>query len=145
MTNKLLVDGNLAVQVEIKNIINDHSSVFLSKEKYEIIMRFFVQNKLTNINVILTKLDYAKCSDLSIFDGEQDKISDKKNKFEVLKKTPSKTLLEIETNELIQSLQINKILKSKPHNCVSCKVTNAISPCEIWLQDIVDCENYFDM
>jgi hypothetical protein len=145
MTQKLMTDGNLAVQIEIKNIIDDKNSIFLSKEKYEIIMRFFIQNSLTNINLILTKLDYAICTNLSIFDEEKEKIKEQNNPFELLKKTPSKTILEIETNELIQSLHINKIFKSKPHNSVLCKVTNAISPSEIWVQDIVDCESFYEM
>ena len=138
-------DGNLTVQIEIKNILHDKSSIFLTKQKYEIIMRFFAENKLKNINVILTKLDYAKCINLSIFDGEKDKNEESKKTFEfdLIKKTPSKTLLELETKELIQSLGINKIFKSKPYNSILCKVTNAISPSEIWIQDI-GCDNFYE-
>jgi hypothetical protein len=91
---------------------------------------------------MLTKLGYADCVNFSIFEGEKEQQKlEKAGGVVMVKKTPPVTKLEKELKEILP----NKISKDKPQNTVYCKVTNAISPYEIWVQDIVDSENCFDL
>jgi hypothetical protein len=105
-------------------------------------MRYAIDGRITNINVMLTKLGLAESTDMSIFDGEKEQ---KEEKCHILKKLPPQTLLEKETKEIIKSLDPIKIHKTTPDGSVLCFVTNAVSPSEIWVQDIVDSDSCYDV
>ena len=107
---------------------------------HEVIIRYPIEGKLSNLNVLITKLGYATSTNLLIFDGEKDQST--VNKTNMLKKAPLPTSLEKEVSEM--STMPNKIIKTLPVNKVLCKVTNAVSPNEIWVQDIVDSNNCYD-
>lgn len=89
---------------------------------------------------MLTKLGYAECVNLSIFDGEKEQLKSEA-KIIIPKKEAQPTRLDNEIREI--SNMPNKVIKSKPSGSILCKVTNAVSPSEIWLQDIVDSDNCF--
>jgi hypothetical protein len=57
------------------------------------------------------------------------------------KKTPTETIFE---KELRENFTQKHIYKDKPKNTAYCKVTNAISPNEIWVQEVYDSEIYFN-
>ena len=91
---------------------------------------------------MLTKLGFAETVKGVIFEGEKEKHKiEKYDSVFMVKKTPLETKLEKELKELLPK----KISKDKPQNTVYCKVTNAISPYEIWVQDIFDSDNGFDL
>lgn len=160
-------------------------------------MRFPIEKKLTNINVLLTKMGLAECTaeaDTSIYDGEDimtaaasvvtslkktaadvavTGVSGKQTATVVVKKSPSSVSgaegaaaaaansskspalhhcqvrtrehlsfkLEKDVGDIIN--QPKKTLKQRPSNSLVCKVTCAISPDEIWLQDVVDAQEWY--
>ena len=63
------------MKVHIKEIITEQDSKTLSiktSKIHEIIIRYPIENKLANINVLFTKLGYAEITNLLILDGEKD-------------------------------------------------------------------------
>lgn len=108
---------------------------------HEVIIRFPIDDKVTNLNVLFTKLGYAQETNLSIFEGEQEAASVADNSIPMPKKLPEPSHLDKEVIEV--SKMPNKIIKDDDKK-IYCKVTNAISPNEIWVQDAVDSENYYE-
>jgi hypothetical protein len=94
------------------------------------------------MNVMLTKLGYAKATNFCIFDGEKESTRRDESMLHIIKKTPTPSKLEREINEMIKLP--NKIQKTKPSGTVRCKVTNALSPNEIWVQDVVDADSCYE-
>ena len=133
------------IQVQVKNVTSGKSKYsVVDKYTYEIILRYPIQGKLTNINVALTNLGYAECTSLTIFSGEKEpeKINDGSALFRA-----RQTATKLETNIKVHISnygQNDKILKSTPTNSVLCKVTNAVSPGEIWVQDITHSDTYYE-
>ena len=132
------------IQVHVKNVnsgTNNHSVI--DKYSYEIILRYPIEGKLTNVNVMLTKLGYAECSNLAIFNGEKEILKESEATF--CQKIHQATKLESNVQVHISHYgQREKILYNAPTNSVLCKVTNAVSPSEIWVQDITHAENYYE-
>lgn len=91
---------------------------------------------------MLTKLGLAKCTNLSIFDGEKEQLKNNIGEKHLLKRAPVQTNLEKITKEIKQ--MPNKVVSTIPNNTVLCKVTNALSPSEIWVQDVVDSNSLFE-
>lgn len=121
---------------------------------------------LTNINVMLIKMGLADCTEKGIYDGEgtamtttkstsnlvvfdqpqpQVNISMPKNAvsrhFQQSQKKPETVKLERDVRSVLG--QPNKTLNHRPANSVMCRVTAAISPSEIWLQDTVDADKWY--
>jgi len=107
---------------------------------YEIIIRFDIDQVLTNINILMTKRSYASVTDMAIYEGETKPVKKKKSINIMKEPTPSK--LELLAKEL-KSLP-NKVLKETPERKILCKVTNAFSPEEIWVQDVTDAEGCYE-
>lgn len=192
---KNIVDTELESSGGAKQPINS----MINRKTYEIIMRFPIEKKLTNINVLLTKMGLAECTaeaGTSIYDGEDimtaaasavtslkksaadvtvTGVSGKQTATVVVKKSPSSVSgaesaaaaaansskspamalhhcqvrtreqlsfkLEKDVGDIIN--QPKKTLKQRPSNSLVCKVTCAISPGEIWLQDVVDAQEWY--
>lgn len=122
--------------------------------------------KLTNINAMLVKMGLAYCTDEKIYHGEGSgmttttsmtslevcdqpqpavSVNMPKNaisrQFQQSQKRPERTKLERDVRRVLG--QPNKTLNHRPENSVMCRVTTAISPSEIWLQDIVDANEWY--
>ena len=115
---------------------------------YEIIIRSGdAESKMKNISIMFHKLGFASMTDPSIMSDEPEVQEKKKDHhLELLspsgflkKHTPSN--LDVCTRE-ISRLPVKK-MHLKPKDVVECKVTNAVSPNEIWVMDIQDKENYY--
>ena len=109
---------------------------------YEIILRYPIDGYLTNINVMLTKLGFAICKDVAIFQGESEA-----KKFALFPKksvTPSK--LEYKAQAFISSLPNPESTcnRQAPTNSIQCKVTNALTPNEIWVQLCVHSDDHYE-
>ena len=77
-----------SIRIVVKNVVSDEEEkgqeqerqedrsrrrrVEVNKGLYEIILRCPYEGRLTNLNVILTKLGYAECVDMSIYEGESE-------------------------------------------------------------------------
>ena len=120
--------------------------------------------------MILTKLGFAECVTMSIFEGESEQqqaacesnalllppsmsassssaasadatsvassTTPKLSSF--LMKALKPTEIEREVQELVKDFMPSKVKSTPPANSVKCRVTNVVSPSEIWLQDLVD-------
>jgi hypothetical protein len=133
------------MQVHIKNIEileNDEIKTLSlrTNRMHEIIIRYPIDQKMTNINVYFTKLGYAQAIDQSIFEGESLQVEPDL----FLKRKEKPTKLDAEAQEV--SKLPNKIVtdESSSENKIHCKVMNAISPSEIWVQDAVDSQSYYE-
>ncbi len=94
---------------------------------------------------MLTKLGMAESTSMTVFDGEKMESPKPTENFNQCKMLPPRlqpTKMDKEIKDL--SDLPNKVIKNKPKNSVMCKVTNAISPNEIWLIDIVDSSQCYD-
>jgi hypothetical protein len=131
--------------VHVKEIVDEGSSKTVSVKTskiHEVIIRYPIDTKITNLNVLLTKFGYAEPTNSSIFDGEQESTNIiKENSVTMPARLPEPSNLDKEVIEV--SKMPNKIIKHDDKK-VLCKVTNAISPNEIWVQDAVDSENYYE-
>jgi hypothetical protein len=145
------ITNNRTLKLTVKQI-SQHSDELACTNKYtyEVILRGEIKGKLTNLNVMLTKLGLAICDNMSIFDGEVEDgekagLSTKLNLNEVkyVPKDRGPTLLDIDISSFIVTSRAKVITGKQPKNSVVCKVTNAISPNEIWLLDIVDSNQYY--
>lgn len=124
-------------------------------------MRVPMDNRLTNINVMLTKMGLAECVDKAIYDGEGTAESAAPIVLDrpliapnpaVPKAAMSRYALQQhaapEQIKLLRDVcsvlgQPNKAHSERPHSSVVCRVTCALSPYEIWLQDIVDVDAWY--
>ena len=151
-----------------------------NKDLYEIILRCPYEGRLTNINVILTKLGYAECVTMRIYEGESEQqpaacesnalllppsmsalsssaasadatsvaspddpsTTPKVSSF--LMKVLKPTEIELEVQELVKDFMPSKVKSTPPANSVKCRVTNVVSPSEIWLQDLVDADKCYE-
>lgn len=120
--------------------MSDANPTSTSKRVYEIIIRFPIEEKLINFNILITKLDFAQVTKNSVFDGE--KVPEAVKNPMKLSKQRKPSRLELEVNEL--SILPDKLLKVTPQSKVLCKVKNPVSPSEIWVQDIADAEGCYD-
>ena len=125
-----------------------------------------MDNSLTNINVMLTKMGLADCTDKAIYDGEGTAMTTTKStsnlvvldnpkpsvQVNVPKNAVSRYFQQMLNNSEEAKLerdvrsvlgQPNKKLNQRPANSVMCCVTEAISPSEIWVQDIVDADRWY--
>lgn len=139
-TQSICFNNEKSTQIHVKNIFPEQNPTSTIKYLHEIIIRYPIDGKLTNLNVLFTKRGLATCINHSIFDGEKE--IPKESKSNVIKKKPLPTKLEMEVKEL--SDMPNKVIKVLHDNKVLCKVTNAISPDEIWVQDVVDSNSCYD-
>jgi hypothetical protein len=121
------------IEAQIKKInagITKNSVIDLFS--YEIILRYPIKSVLTNINVALIKLGFADCKDVSIFSGEPEENSLYESPFFYKKEAPTK--LESQVNACISNAADQYATENLlPRNSVLCKVTNAVSPSEIWV------------
>lgn len=133
---ELVKSENKIVDLIVKNVLHEEKSKI-----YEVILRYKMDDKLENLNVMLTKMGYAQCTNLSIYDGEKElpKVKDK----HILKRAPKMTKLE--KSALKVASYSAKVQNSKPDNAVLCKVISADSPDEIWVQDVVDSDQIYDI
>lgn len=161
---------NQLLQVHVKNIYDTSQSErvksIVNRRTYEIVLRLNAgNNNLTNINVMLTKVGLADCIDKGIYDGEGTamttaksttnlvvfdtpqpsvKVTMPKNAQSRLFQTSLKKTEEAKLERDVRSvLSQSKTLNERPANSVMCRVTMAISPSEIWLQDSVDAERWY--
>ena len=98
------------MKVHIKEIITEQDSKTLSiktSKIHEIIIRYPIENKLANINVLFTKLGYAEITNLLILDGEKDNNKEESHQTHKLKQTPTNFQKEI----LEVSKMPNKMIK----------------------------------
>lgn len=92
---------------------------------------------------MLNKIGYAETYDPAICEGEKEPTKEEdQNEVKFVKKRRELTQLERVVKEVC-GISVNKF-KSKPANSVYCRVTNAVSPSEIWVQDIVDAQSCFE-
>lgn len=134
-------EGRMA-KVHVKSQFDSDDQICVNKTTYEVILRIKVDDKYTNVNVLLTKKGFAECTNFSIFEGEQSIAEGESSQMAIMPRKPSKpTRLENEIKEVCTLP--NKIINTKPVNSVLCKVVNALSPSEIWVQDIIDSENFY--
>ena len=132
------LNGSLS-DIIIKQILPDPSPTSTSQYIHEIILRFMVDDKLTNFNILCTKLNQASVTNLSIFDGEKQQAMKKEIH---IKKILGPTKLDMEVKSVIDLP--NKLLTTTPDTKVLCKVTNALAPNEIWVQDVLDADNMYN-
>lgn len=125
-------------QVLVKNVFIDSNAISIHNKIYEVIIRFPIKEKLTNFNILVAKLDYANANNPSIYDGEKEPIKKDHN----IKKDKGFSKLEIEATE-VSKLLPDKVLASTPDTKILCRVMNAISPSEIWVQDVADADDGF--
>ena len=132
--DNLTRSDNKTVDIIIKNVLQETRSKI-----YEVIVRYQIEEKLENLNIMLTKLCYAQCTNLSIYDGEKEtvKVKDK----HILKREPRMTRLEKSVQKM--ALHSTKTQNFKPQNSVLSKVLNADSPDELWIQDVVDSDKIY--
>lgn len=107
---------------------------------YEIILRYPINNEYININAMLIKKGFAECTDVAIFHGENELKKDPFYK----RNLPS--VLETKAQAFVSNL-CNRDLAPKrtPNNSIRCKVTNAVSPNEIWLQKLIYSVDHFEV
>ena len=118
----------------VKNCITDTYT-------YEIVLRYPISGSLTNINVMLTKLGYAICKDVAIFQGE----SEFKKESVFHKKSLTPTKLEYKAQAFISNLpNPESTCNRAPSNSIPCKVTNAVTPNEIWVQMCVHSDDHYE-
>ena len=118
----------------VKNCITDTYT-------YEIVLRYPISGSLTNINVMLTKLGYAICKDVAIFQGE----SEFKKESVFHKKSLTPTKLEYKAQAFISNLpNPESTCNRAPSNSIPCKVTNAVTPNEIWVQMCIYSDGHFE-
>ena len=91
--------------------------------------------------MLFAKFGYAESTSQSIFEGEQESTNIIENPVTMPARTPEPTKLDKEVIEVTK--MPNKIVKHDD-DITFCKVINAISPDEIWVQDAVDSENYYE-
>lgn len=137
--NEKLMDILVKDIIELEND-SERTLTPNSLKIHEIIVRYPYEGKMTNLNVLLTKLELAEATNLCIFDGEQE-VKDI-SKVDFIKNIPKPTYLEKEAQE-ISKMPVKLIRELKDDNKVLCKVTNALSPNEIWIQDVVDSDSFY--
>ncbi len=134
-------------KVTIKQVsVEKESTGCTNKQIHDVVIRCIVDGKLTNLNVMLTKLGLAECVNMAIFDGEKSESPKPVEKLNEVKMLPSRVQpseMDKEVKKLTE-LCPNKLITDKPKNMVMCKVTNAVSPNEIWLIDIVDSSQCYE-
>ncbi|CAF0720767.1 unnamed protein product [Brachionus calyciflorus] len=135
--NDLLNSNNRLIEVHVKNTVEDLDKKL---KYYEVIIRFNQENKWTNLNVYLTKMNMAECTDLAIYDGEN--LQENSKEKHMLKRAP--VLTKLDKLAIDTKCFQNKVINSKPEKSILCKVTNAMSPDEIWLQDVVDSDGLYE-
>jgi hypothetical protein len=104
------------------------------------VIRYPIEGKLTNFNIYVTKLGLAKITNHAVYEGETIEPEAKPasvNETHMIRKQAGATQLQKEVAKLCRELP-NKILKRSPATKVMCKVTNVVSPDEMWVQDVVD-------
>ncbi len=107
---------------------------------YDVVIRYPIEGKLTNFNIYVTKLGLAKITNHAVYEGETIEPEAKPasvNETHMIRKQAGATKLQKEVAKLCRELP-NKILKRSPATKVMCKVTNVVSPDEMWVQDVVD-------
>ena len=84
----------------------------------------------------------ARLTTLSIYDGDTEQVIASPSSSDPIipRKEHAPSLLEKEIKIMLSDT--NK-MTSKPKNSLMCKVTNAVSPDEIWIQDTIDSEKFF--
>ena len=95
---------------------------------------------MTNYNILLTKEGYASVTNMAIYEGETKALQ--KEKSINIMKAPTPSKLELEVNKVVELP--NKVLRRTPSSKVLCKVTNAYSPDEIWVQEVADAEGCYE-
>ena len=177
---RIVVKNDVSDEEEKEQELQDDRSrrrrVEVNRGLYEIILRCPYEGRLTNINVILTKLGYAECVTMRIYEGESEQqpaacesnalllppsmsassssvasadansvassTTPKLPSF--LMKALKPTEIELEVQELVKDFMPSKVKSTPPANSVKCRVTNVVSPSEIWLQDLVDADKCYE-
>ena len=181
---RIVVKNDVSDEEEKEQELQDDRSrrrrVEVNRGLYEIILRCPYEGRLTNINVILTKLGYAECVTMRIYEGESEQqpaacesnalllppsmsalsssaasadatsvaspddpsTTPKVSSF--LMKVLKPTEIELEVQELVKDFMPSKVKSTPPANSVKCRVTNVVSPSEIWLQDLVDADKCYE-
>ncbi len=124
-------------RINLGNVKNCITDIY----NYEIILRYPIDGALTNINVMLTKLGYAICKDVAIFQGE----NESKRESIFYKKSLTPTKLESKAQALITNFpKRESAFTREPSGSIQCKVTNAVTPNEIWLQMCMHSGGHFE-
>ncbi|RNA45245.1 tudor domain-containing 6-like isoform X1, partial [Brachionus plicatilis] len=133
--NDLVGSENKIVDLIVKNVLQEEKTKI-----YEVVLRYRTAGKLENLNVMLTKLGFAECTNLSIYDGEKE-IPKTKDKH-ILQRVRRATKLEKSAQKV--AFYSAKVQNFKPDNAVLCKVLSADSPDELWVQDVVDSDQIYE-